>query len=151
VTQRRDPSLPSYLHTPLGEVVRAWRLERGLTLEDLAARVGSGMSRGYLSQLENDKIHTPSEEKLALLAAALSIDPLILVTRAFPTEAHQVHGRVDDSIHPLEDEAPGTVTADVSKLIDLLASLPPSRQQSYIDALIALIERLAPSEVQTER
>jgi transcriptional regulator with XRE-family HTH domain len=151
VTQRPDPSLPSYLHTPLGEVVRAWRLERELTLEDLAARAGSGMSRGYISQLENDKIHTPSEEKLALLAAALSIDPLVLVTRSFPSDEHPVHREFHDGPGPTEDATRGTVTANISELIDLLASLPPSRQQSYIDALIALVERLLPGEVQTDR
>lgn len=52
----------------LGGKVRARRRDRGLTLTDLASRIG--LSIGFLSQVERD-ITAPSLSSLALIAAAL--------------------------------------------------------------------------------
>src|SRR5947209_7556235 len=79
-------SLPAFLRVPLGDVVRAWRQARKLTLAELATAAGPAFTRGYLSQLENGGIQHPSGQKLAQLATALEVDPLILVLRQFPDE-----------------------------------------------------------------
>ena len=56
----------------VGGTVRRWRLTRGLTLAAVAER--SGLTVGYLSQVENDKA-SPSLEALAQLAEALEVEP----------------------------------------------------------------------------
>jgi transcriptional regulator with XRE-family HTH domain len=145
--------LPPYLRVPLGQVIRAWRMARGLTLAELAARAGPPMTRGYLSQLENDRIHTPSEEKVAQLAAALGIEPLVLLTRQFPpagSHAEELAEQTaptspDQSVPP--DVGPGHSTdLDLSRLLTALEPLPPARQQQYLDALAVLVEQLLGGE-----
>ena len=54
----------------VGRQVHAWRLDRGLTLAQVAAR--TGLNIGFLSQVENDKA-SPSLETLASLADALDV------------------------------------------------------------------------------
>ena len=50
--------------------LRAWRRHRGLTLDDLAARVG--VSKGYLSQIENGR-KSGTLDLVRRLAAALDV------------------------------------------------------------------------------
>ena len=66
----------------VGACVRRWRLTRGLTLAAVAAR--SGLTVGYLSQVENDKA-SPSLEALGQLAAALDVEPAWFLMREVPT------------------------------------------------------------------
>ena len=55
--------------TPLGERVRELRRKRGLTLETLAARVGS--SKSYIWEIENKDVARPSADILHRIAGAL--------------------------------------------------------------------------------
>ncbi|HHV93565.1 MAG TPA: helix-turn-helix transcriptional regulator [Firmicutes bacterium] len=54
----------------LGERIRTFREKRGLTLQEVASR--SGLSRSYLSEIENGK-KQPSVKTLEALAAALNV------------------------------------------------------------------------------
>jgi transcriptional regulator with XRE-family HTH domain len=152
MSSRDSVPLPDYLRVSIGAVVRAWRLARGFTLEELAVKAGPDVSRGYLSQLENDKIHTPSEEKLAQLAEALGIAPLVLVTRTFPdTELpNTLPAAVADSTAPIgiEGAAAPHFDVDLSRLTAALSRVPTSRQQQYVDAFVALVEQLTEGEAQ---
>jgi transcriptional regulator with XRE-family HTH domain len=56
----------------VGRQVRRWRTERGLTLARVAER--SGLTVGYLSQIENDKA-SPSLAVLGQIADALDVSP----------------------------------------------------------------------------
>jgi len=56
----------------VGRNVRRWRQTRGMTLAAVGAR--SGLTVGYLSQVENDKA-SPSLDTLAQLGAALDVEP----------------------------------------------------------------------------
>jgi transcriptional regulator with XRE-family HTH domain len=56
----------------VGATIRRWRLTRGLTLAGVAER--SGLTVGYLSQVENDKA-SPSLDTLAQLGTALDVEP----------------------------------------------------------------------------
>jgi transcriptional regulator with XRE-family HTH domain len=56
----------------VGPQVRRWRTERGLTLAQVAGR--SGLTVGYLSQVENDKA-SPSLSVLGSVADALDVPP----------------------------------------------------------------------------
>ena len=55
----------------LGRNVRKWRLQRGMTQEQLA--LDAGMKRSYLSELERG-LRNPTVRALTRLAEALSID-----------------------------------------------------------------------------
>ncbi|WP_187428207.1 hypothetical protein ROLI_003470 [Roseobacter fucihabitans] len=67
-------SLPAQPHT-LGADLRALRKSRGLTLSDLAARLGRSV--GWLSQVERDKSE-PSITDLRHIAAALDVSVSML-------------------------------------------------------------------------
>ena len=59
----------------LGEEIRKLRLEKQLTLRELAVKVGVGFT--YLSKIENHKLedgHGPSEKLLHKLAVELNGD-----------------------------------------------------------------------------
>lgn len=56
----------------VGRQIRRWRTERGLTLARVAER--SGLTVGYLSQIENDKA-SPSLAVLGQIAEALDVSP----------------------------------------------------------------------------
>ncbi|MBI2928787.1 MAG: helix-turn-helix transcriptional regulator [Verrucomicrobia bacterium] len=55
----------------VGQKIRALRTEAGVTLPDLAEK--SGVSKGFLSQLENDEKANVSLDTLAKVAKALGI------------------------------------------------------------------------------
>ena len=60
----------------LGRNVRKWRLQRGMTQEQLA--LDAGVKRSYLSELERG-LRNPTVRALTRLAAALSIEPELLL------------------------------------------------------------------------
>lgn len=55
----------------LGEKIRLLRKEKGLTLDELAARAES--SKSYIWELENRTPPSPSAQKLAKVAEALGV------------------------------------------------------------------------------
>ncbi len=61
------------LTTSVGQVVKAWREERGMNSTELAAKAGRPITKGYLSQLEHGKIQRPGANHLNNLAEALGI------------------------------------------------------------------------------
>ena len=73
-----------FQHT-IGATVRAWRQKRDMTLTNLAKM--TGITKGYLSQLENDKIKNPSDKHMIKIASALKIPVLFLVTRVLSDQA----------------------------------------------------------------
>ncbi|WP_324752712.1 XRE family transcriptional regulator [Roseovarius sp. Pro17] len=64
-------SYPKNSRPRVGALLRARRKERGLTLDQLASQVG--LSRGFLSQVENDKA-SPSLASLVQISQALGAD-----------------------------------------------------------------------------
>lgn len=74
-----------FIKTPIGAVVRAWREERGISVTELAKR--GGITKGYISELEHDKIHMPNEERLQVIANALGIPFLAIQNRQLPSES----------------------------------------------------------------
>ncbi len=68
----------------LGKKIRTLRQELGLTLEELAVKVGS--SKGYMWELENKPTVRPSAEKIAKIAKAFDVTPEFLLdeTRLSP-------------------------------------------------------------------
>jgi transcriptional regulator with XRE-family HTH domain len=76
----------SIFQSSIGEVVKAWRETRNLTMTELAQRSGATITKGYISQLEHNKVRQPSDDHLVRIAAALNIPVLYLVTRQLPDE-----------------------------------------------------------------
>jgi len=72
--------------TTLGAYLRALREAAGLTLRDVAARCAvserCGVSNGYLSLLEQDKVRAPSPNVLWTLADCYGVDYAELLGRA---------------------------------------------------------------------
>ena len=76
----------------LGGYLRALREAAGLTLREVAGRCNvserCGVSNGYLSQLEHDRVKTPSPNVLWTLAECYQADYLELMRRAgYPAPA----------------------------------------------------------------
>ena len=61
----------------LGTKIKKLRKAKGLTLEKLAEKIGSGKS--YIWELENRGVKRPSAEKLAAIAQALETSTEFLV------------------------------------------------------------------------
>lgn len=61
----------------LGAKIKELRKKKGLTLEQLAEKIGSGKS--YIWELENRGVKRPSAEKLTLIAKALDVTTEYLV------------------------------------------------------------------------
>ena len=74
--------IPAELDTPIGHVVKAWRVHRRLSSTALAK--AANVPKGYLSELEHNKIAQPGKTRLAQLAGALEVSVWDLWTRRMP-------------------------------------------------------------------
>ena len=84
-----------------GCVVRDARLARGMTLQAVAAKVGT--YRGYISAIENARVSPPSAGVTVKLARALGLDPRDLLKRGWIEKAPSIiRGEVADSLFPEE-------------------------------------------------
>jgi len=63
-----------------GKTLKENRLNAGIGLRELAGRVG--ISPGYLSDLENEKVPPPSEKVILDMASALGVDKMVLLKAA---------------------------------------------------------------------
>ena len=75
----------------IGSRIRALRLERKLTLDQLAEKAGS--SKSYLWELENKDPPRPSAEKLAGIAKALEVTVDYLMGSDTPEELQHAEDR----------------------------------------------------------
>lgn len=80
-------AIPPALDIPLGEVVKAWREFRGLSVTAFAAR--AGIPKAYVSELEHLKIDRPGTKRMGELAAGLGIDYWDLAQRRQPPPASE--------------------------------------------------------------
>ena len=77
----------------IGDVVRQWRSFHKLNVTEFAKR--AGLSKGYVSELENNKIDNPTPPNLEKLAAAIGISVLDLLARRMPGEVDALRTAVD--------------------------------------------------------
>lgn len=71
--------------SPLGDKIRAAREGKNYSLETLARL--TGMSKGYIWELENRDNPNPSVEKIKSIALALEVPPEYLTSKAPGTTA----------------------------------------------------------------
>jgi len=78
-----------------GERVRQLRLERRMTLDDLAG--ASGISRAYLSQIENGRVDPPRDDKVRSLEEVFGERPGVLIHLAHMARVPEdVRGRLQN-------------------------------------------------------
>ena len=63
----------------LGQIIRAYREENSMSMDSFAK--ASGLSKGYISQLENNEEHEAMVGTLKSLAAALNVPVSKLFTQ----------------------------------------------------------------------
>jgi transcriptional regulator with XRE-family HTH domain len=71
----------------IGDVVREWRRYRQISLTEFSKR--TKRSKGYISELEHNKIDNPKLDKLKRIAAALGISVRDIVSRRMPDEVNE--------------------------------------------------------------
>ena len=118
-------------HRTIGAHIRAYREEVGISLNQLAER--SGISKGYLSALENeaDSTRRPSGETLYAIAEALGVTMSDLMGRRLLTEGT---AEIPPSLKEFAEEA-GLPQGDVAMLaaIEFRGQRPKTKERwSYI-------------------
>ena len=112
---------PTILQTDLGDQIRRLRLERGFTLEDLAANCGCSL--GSLSQLERGK-GNPAFFTLVKIAHALDVPVarLLHVERSTSPVVRRGQGRQLNP-HPMGDQSVATyelLTPDLDRALEVI-------------------------------
>jgi len=107
----------------VGENLRRIRLERGLTQEEVALR--SGLSQGYINQLENGK-RLYTQKSLELIAKGLNVP----VIDFFKKEERESGEGVREEI-PEYKKKPYSP----KEVLSLLNELPPRIREHYVTLL----------------
>lgn len=63
-----------------GELIRSLRKTKGMTLQEVAAKVGT--KKGYISGIENGKVNPPAPDKVRKLAKVLGGDRVLFLLLA---------------------------------------------------------------------
>lgn len=113
----------------LGEVIRAWRTAHGWTVTELARR--TGVSKGYISQVEHSKILQPKLEQLARIAGALGITEWDLINRRLPDQPASLEGA-----RRLSEEA------EMSTYLRPVNRQPPRHQQQVLEDVLQRLREL---------
>jgi transcriptional regulator with XRE-family HTH domain len=66
----------------IGDVVREWRQYLQISLTEFSQK--TKLSKGYISELEHNKIANPKKDKLKQLSAALGLTEMDIVSRRMP-------------------------------------------------------------------
>ena len=77
----------------LGQALRALRMEKNVTLRDMARRLD--VTPTYLSQVEQDKFSPPTEERIKQIGQILDlpqeqVDHLVALAGRVPKDLHEV-------------------------------------------------------------
>lgn len=102
----------------LGDLVRARRLSRGMSLADAAA--ASGLHHSYWSKLENGQYQTPNPKHLQTIAVVLGIP----IEDLYGLTGYEVPSRLP-SFKPYlraKYDLPPEAVADLERYFDLLRS-----------------------------
>lgn len=111
-----------------GTALRLLRLDTGLTLRDMARRIG--VSSAYLSRVEHGRDPAPTPDRLIAIARALDLPPLLLIELA-------------DQTSPLVSTYMSRVPAAASLFFDVARR---DLSSAEVSRLRALVEREFPDE-----
>src|SRR5512137_1513493 len=97
-----------------GRVLYECRTEQGITLERLSKVIGS--SKGYLSGIENLKVHPPRPQMIAKICRVLGIDQNAMQVLAFvdksPSAVHEI-----ESFKKFAEDVEAIVKRDVFHVV----------------------------------
>lgn len=95
----------------LGAIVESRRRELGLSQEDLAERIGDGITQSQLSRLERGGVKLPRRERMERIAAALDLPLGELLARSGWAEA-ETHIRTAPATAVLSRSDPPPIPDD---------------------------------------
>ncbi|MBZ4376031.1 helix-turn-helix domain-containing protein [Corallococcus interemptor] len=113
----------------LGATLRLLRVDAGLSLRDLARRIG--VSSAYLSRVENGVDAPPTQERLTAIARELDVPPALLMDVANRVSPY-VAGYLEDV------PAAGTLLLDIARR--KLTGAQLARVRAFLDAEFPLRE-----------
>jgi PTS system nitrogen regulatory IIA component len=127
----------------LGATIRLLRVDAGLSLRDLARRIG--VSSAYLSRVENGLDAAPTPERLAAIARELDVPPTLLMdvaNRVSPFVAHYLEQVPGASMLFLEMARRGLSGPQLARVREFLDAEFPMRsapQETVVPALASLL------------
>lgn len=135
-----------------GEHVRQLRLERNMTLEDVAR--ATGMSKAYLSQIENAHVDPPRDDKLRRLEEAFGERPRSLVELAalarMPEEVRSrlrqlgaAFQRAEDTLESLLARLPAEGADAEPSAGPTVGPPPPADERQPLRRRVPIINRVA--------
>lgn len=142
----RGPGGP---YKTLGQLLRSHRKGLGLTLDELAARVGRAKS--YLSQLENDRRRPPRDVVLIELERALDLPPGTLLAAVRWTQTHPIVRR-EVSLLQSDRDRRDRMLRQLREIVTSNGARPDDQSTNALDRayrsgeLRALVDRLVPPD-----
>jgi nitrogen PTS system EIIA component len=127
----------------LGATIRLLRVDAGLSLRDLARRIG--VSSAYLSRVENGLDAVPTQERLAAIARELDVPPTLLMDvahRVSPFVAQYLEQEPGASMLFLElarRSLSGSQLARVREFLDTEFPVRATGQETPVPALAPLL------------
>jgi transcriptional regulator with XRE-family HTH domain len=97
----------------LGKKIKLHRKQKGMTLDQLAARTGS--SKSYVWELENRDAPHPSAEKIFAMAAALGVTPEFLHEDTTP---HADEAVLDEAFYRKYRRMPSDTKRRLRQILD---------------------------------
>ena len=117
-----------------GAVLRALRLERGYTLDELAALAGT--SKQVLSRYENDQ-RAPKVSAASHLAAVLGVSLDVLIN---PSSISSTSENSSPTQGGEEDPSPDQLTAEESKFLSIFSRLSPENQKLLLASAAVFLQ-----------
>lgn len=138
----------------LGKRIKKLRIERGMTLVELA---GNKMSKGMLSMIENGRAN-PSMDSLKFIARQLGCDPQYLLENPTSDELKHLFNKVEEAFEKNNDEQIINLTQDVfdqqfpisfesARILEIsgrtVMKSDQKRGEMLIERAVAIYERLS--------
>jgi transcriptional regulator with XRE-family HTH domain len=137
----------------IGDVVREWRRYLQISLTEFSKK--TKLTKGYISELEHNKIDNPKPPKRKALAAALGITERDIVSRRMPPKSDEAEEdedqRSDTPIPSIAHAAKAipyvpfdTTEDEIEEIKDLIASasLPEEEDKKVKAALVEITKQL---------
>jgi len=131
----------------IGDVVREWRQYWRISLTDFCQQ--TKLSKGYVSELEHNKIENPKKDKLEVLAKALGISVIDMVSRCMPprdraavTTSSSQQGVVGQGIQQVSADGEGDGEASEEEEVDSMVNAAIGIPDSLLDTLGRQIEEI---------
>ena len=124
------------LSIKLGTVVKAWRSQKGLTMQQVSK--AGGISKSYISSIENDNVRNPRIETVQMIAQGLGIEYQYLQYRIMPGEELP---EIGESWSPVYFKRRHRIGEHIEKLIST-SSLPSTTKEMLAQMTADYVQQL---------